>query len=329
MATVKSAKKTNTARKRTEQRTKIPESLLRAVVRNDRPADVPNAEDFDRLMRYVVFTMAPDHPVYRENPLSKEEIASIEQSCVEKPEWKRLLTDLRVEYDSLLKIFEESSFGTIRPAADKKPVGMRQIWAGAVQAVRRFLEPPVPVPRLALSFGVVLIVCAGVLAGISSAVTPSYYGLTTVDQPTFSVRGTASSLSDGIVRLQEKDYEAAISEFQRLIREEHGSEEALVAGCLEASARLSTARRSLLGLFPSFDRTRVDSAIADLASVLSRLPADGRAGMLEQECRYMLGQAWLMEDNVEKARYEFQLGAKLQGSKRQACRDILQELPVH
>ena len=103
--------KTHKTAKKNETRTNIPPSLISAVMSKDMAGQFPNGEEFDQLMRYVIFTMSPEHPVYREHPLTRNEISVIEKACAEKPEWKKLLTDLRAEHDTLLRVFEESTFG--------------------------------------------------------------------------------------------------------------------------------------------------------------------------------------------------------------------------
>jgi hypothetical protein len=279
-------------------------------------------DDFDRLMRFVIYKESPHHPVYKENPLTVEEIRSIERTCKENPEWAKVLTDLQQEYQRILETLEESSFSHV--PSYSPPV--RVLPKRRFQLFPWFSLPQYRFPRLSVISAATLIVIFGVLAGMSSIITPRYFDATTIAPVTFTLRGQAA-LGSGLDAIHRKDYQAALYSFQRIIDTNPMTDEALLASYFTGSIHLTIAQRSYLGLFPSFEPLQVDSGITALTSVLERIEKTGNISFLEEQCHFLLGKAWLMKNNVPKARQELERTIQFQGPQKHESTWILSLLP--
>jgi hypothetical protein len=283
----------------------------------------PTSGDFDRLMRYVIFKESPDNPVYKENPLTDEEIQSLQKTCRENRAWAKVLTDLNHEYHRLLETVEKSSFSHIpEPFQTLASAPKRRF-----QLFPKYLPLYSRIPRLAMVFAATLIVGFGLMAGISYLVTPQFYNSTTITPATFTTRGEDDKLGSGIEALNRKDYPAALSIFQHTIEEDPHSDESLLASYLTGTIYLIDAKRTIFGLFPSFNQTRVDSGIASLSYILENIQSNRNYQLLEEHCRFMLGQAWLMKENPVNARQEFERVVQMHGIKYQESIRILSFLP--
>ncbi len=325
----KKTKRAKSGRKNALNRTVRPapsfsSALFNAVMSDAVRSEKPTGNDFDQLMRYVIYKESPNHPAYKENPLSFEEVRLIRKNCEENPEWAKVLADLRHEYNRLLETLEQSSFSHISEPVPARPPAFK----------RRFqLFPPLlftqyRIPRLAVIFAVTLAVGFGLLAGISSLVTPRYFNATTITPVTFTTRGEYTVLEPGIDALYKQDYHTALAFFRHVINKNPQSDKALFALYFSGSIDLINARRTFFGLFPSFADVQVDSGIAAFTYVLSSIPTTGQFTPLEEQCRFMLGQAWLMKKNIPNARQEFERVIQLHGIKKQESEKILSILPL-
>ncbi len=299
-------------------------ALYKAVLSDPAQTGKPTGGDFDRLMRYVIYKESPNHPAYKENPLTTEEVRSIEKNCKKNPEWAKVLADLHHEYHRLLEALDQSSFSHI-----PEPVTVRP--AVPMHRFRLFTQFPLlqfRLPRLATISAVILIAGFGLLAGMSSLVTPRYFEATTITPATFTTRGESSSLGLGINALHQKDYPTAFMFFQRTINQKPHTDEAFLASYFSGSIHLTNARRTLFGLFLSFEQAQVDSGIVDFTYVLQNVQNAEEFRSLEEQCRFILGQAWLMKKNTVNARQEFERVIQLHGIKKQESIKILSFLPL-
>ena len=299
-------------------------ALFKAVLSDPAQTGKPTGSDFDRLMRYVIYEESPNHLAYKENPLTTEEVRSIQKNCKENPEWVKVLADLHHEYHRLLEALGQSSFSRISEPVPVRPAAPQRRF----QLFPQFSLPQYRIPRLATVFAVTLIVGFGLLAGMSSLVTPRFFEATTITPATFTMRGESSVLGSGINALHQKDYPTALALFQRTINENPHSDEALLASYLSGSIHLTTARRTLLGFFLSFERVQVDSGITDFTYVLKNVQDTEKFQSLKEQCHFMLGQAWLMKKNILNARQEFERVIQLHGIKKQESIKILSLLPL-
>jgi hypothetical protein len=298
------------------------QSLIDAVMDRHTDNGKKNDDDFDKLMRFVVYKESPNHPVYTENPLSGEEILSIEKACREKPEWAELLTDLQQEYQQILESLEDSSFSR----AKLYPPPVRVISKKRFQLFPSLFLPQYGFPRLAAISAATLVVIFGVLAGMSSIMTPRYFDATTIAPMTFTVRGE-TVLSSGMDAMHRKDYPAALNSFQQIIDTRPLSDEALLASYLIGSIHLMIAPKSYAGLFPSFDPLQVDSGITSLTSAITGIGISGKNNFLEEQCHFLLAKAWLMKQNLPNARQELEHTLQFQGPQKHESTWILSLLP--
>jgi hypothetical protein len=298
-------------------------ALYKAVM--NRP--VTNTEltegDFDRIMRYVIMKESPDDTAYKENPLTSEEIDVIEKNCRDNKEWSNIKADLEDEYHNLLETIRQSSFSQLSSAADRRP---------ALSKFRLLLHPfsllpQSRIPRFALVFASALVIVFGLLASISLIVTPGYYEGTTIEPATFTSRGESNVLGLGLEALHRRDYTVAHGFFHRTIQENPHSEAAFFASYLSGSVHLISARRNFLGLFLSFDQAQVDSGMVELSYVLEGVRTLEKGRFLEEQCRFALGQAYLMKGDISDARQEFERVIQLNGVKNHESVKILSFLP--
>lgn len=297
-------------------------ALFKAVMTPSLNNSTPSISDFDRLMRYVIYKESPDHLLYKENPLTETEVRMIETTVPENTEWSRILDDLQKEYRRLLVTLEHSSFSRIGESAPQHQLQKRRL-----HLFTSFLPAQYRLPRLAGAIAFILFAGFGLLAGVSIVMTPRYYEGTNVTPATFTTRGTHDNLGPGIEALYQRDYPAALICFQQIINEEPRSDEALIASYLAGSIHLISARRSMFGLFPSFNQVQVDSGIVCLTGVLNVIRNTEKHEYIEEQCRFILGQAWLMKKNIPDARQEFESVIRLHGIKSQECLKILLLLP--
>jgi hypothetical protein len=297
-------------------------SLIDAVMDSHAEIRKQNSDDFDKLMRFVIYKESPHHPVYKENPLTNEEIRSIDRRCKENPDWAKVLREMHQEYKRILEALEESSF-SYEPS-NHPPLGA--LPKKRFQLFPMFSLPQYRFPRLAVMSAITLIVIFGVLTGMSSIITPRYFDATTIAPVTFTLRGEAT-LGSGLDAMHRKDYYAALRSFRQIIDANPMSDEALLASYYTGSIHLAIAGRSYLGLFPSFEPLQVDSGITVLTSVLEQIESTGSISFLEEQCHFLLGKAWLMKHDTPKARQELERTIQFQGPQKHESTWILSLLP--
>ena len=299
------------------------QALFRAVMDGHAKDTTHTDDDFDRMMKYVLREEAPDHPAYREVPLTDDEVRSIQKKIVESPDWARLYRDLLGEYRQILDALEHSSLSHVR----QSPAPVHSFLKKRFILFPLFSLPQYRIPRIALISTAALMVVFGVLAGMSSLITPHYFDATVIEPDTYTTRGEPGLLGSGINAYHRKDYSTALDVFRRTTQENPGSDDALIASYLSGSVHLTCAQRSFFGFFPSFDPLLVDSGITVLSAVVKKIENTGTAGLLDERCHFLLGKAWLMKKEIPMARREFERVIQFQGPRKYESSRILSLLP--
>lgn len=151
-------------------------------------------------------------------------------------------------------------------------------------------------------------------------------GDTGKEQISIAVRGSGSPyFQQGVLALDEKDYNKAIESFSKELLSDKQNEPAFYTHYLLGLSHLLSARSSTLGLFPRYNTTGIELAITEL----NRAVTGNRSGQYRNvtlDAFYYLGKANILLNKTGEARSYLQIVVLSRGSKMAEAETLLKEL---
>jgi len=191
----------------------------------------------------------------------------------------------------------------------------------------------IPVPKFSLYrytlIGIsVIAVLFFSLMVISNLSTSKYYKLGTIgDSSDISIsRGrTTNDFELSIKALEEKNYQAAIDYLKNEIELNKNDETIFYSYYILGLTYLETAEKNLLGMFPKFDKSSAEAALANFKKTVE-LNTSGKFKNVNLDAYFYAAKASLMLENPKSAKEYLNIVVKEKGSKMNEAGQILNEL---
>jgi len=235
----------------------------------------------DLVVRYAIHLAAKKVDISApDNKLTDNEKALIEKEISNNPDVSEYIDFLQKSYTELYQDLGKSAFGDITIAVKQTPGG---------KVLRRFNSPLFRYP-VAAAATILLIMFS--LTLISDVITPSYYSVIdeTLDIKLSVPRSESTSLLNmGKAKFNQGKYEEAITEFSqafRQLRSEEDSKAMALCTYYLGLTYLKKARQTLLGQFPQYSPTELDSSFKYLE--ISRPELESHH-LLKQDLYWQLG----------------------------------------
>ncbi len=235
----------------------------------------------DLIARYAIYLAAKKMAIeVPDNKLTDNERILVEKEISDNPELSEYLDFLQKSYTELYQDLGKSAFGDITLSGKH---------ARERKFVRRFNSPLFRYPIVAAA---ILLFITFSMVFISNIMTPSYYSLIdeTLDIKLSVPRSESTSLLNmGKAQFNQGKYEEAITEFSQAFRQLQSEEDSkAMALCTYylGLTYLKKARQTLLGQFPQYSPTELDSSFKYLE--ISRPELESHH-LLKQDLYWHLG----------------------------------------
>ena len=162
----------------------------------------------------------------------------------------------------------------------------------------------------------------------SQIVTSSNYTIATLknNDVFYITRGRGTEyFQKGLNALDDKNYTQTIEYLKEDIEANPKDETIFYSYYILGLTYLETAPKSFIGLFPSFNLTKVEDGINNLEKSI-KLNNSGRYENINLDSYFYLGKANLMRNDKESAEKYFNIVVKKHGSKMNEAKSLLNEL---
>jgi len=235
----------------------------------------------DLVVRYAIYLAAKKVAISApDNKLTDNEKVLIEKEISNNPEVSEYIDFLQKSYTELYQDLGKSAFGDITIAGKQTP---------GKKVLRRFNSP---LFRYPIAAAAILLFITFSMVFVSKIMTPSYYSLIdeTLDIKLSVPRSESTSLLNmGKAQFNQGKYEEAITEFSQAFRQLQSEEDSkAMALCTYylGLTYLKKARQTILGQFPMYSPTKLDSAFKYLE--ISRPELESH-NLVKQDLYWQLG----------------------------------------
>jgi hypothetical protein len=159
--------------------------------------------------------------------------------------------------------------------------------------------------RYAVASAICVVLLYSCTAIVSRITTPATVALAKIGQESLAVRGRQNIPTEAVNALQAGRYDEAIDRLTALTLARSDSETTALNNYLLGIAFLHSAERSIIGFFPRYDRSAVLEGIRHLQISLRSAGNSPEYNDFQDGCRFALGKAALMLDDIPKAESYF------------------------
>lgn len=265
----------------------------------------------DLLMRYC--SDASDQA------LTEEEREKIRHILSTDPYWQKVFEEIKDDYRRMIDSIRATDIPRLLTSMPKK--GLPGLFRMKVQQIL-----PVPSVRIGLASVVLAAFLYGAAALTSAVVTPETMHLAKFGKESLALRGEQTVPVEALDALQSGRFDEAIDRLRALAITRLDSATEATVDYFLGIALLQSAERAPLNLFPSYDHTTVLNGMRYLQNALRISHGDDRRRDFQDACRFALGKASLMLNDIPKAESYFLQVNERNNPYRMPARIILNSL---
>lgn len=284
------------------------------ILSHDLGCQTDDEKNLDIMMRYCSDSNGTS--------LTNEELAKVRHLLSTDRRWQKIFKELHNDYQRMVEAIGTSAIPQLLTFSPRKTLIDR-----FHIAVERVL--PVPSMRFALGTMILVALIYGATAITSSIVTPASVPLAKLERESLVVRGEQSIPVEAVNAIQSGRYNEAIDRLRALSLTRMDSATQASVDYLLGIALLHSAESSFggpLNLFPHYNREPVLDGIRYLQNALRISRSDDQRRDFQDACRFTLGKASLMLDDIKKAEAYFLQVNERNNPYRMPARIILSSL---
>lgn len=283
----------------------------------------------DLLARYSLYLANPAEPDYDSRKLTRPELRRVRKHVAGCPQCEGKVAKLRQEFGEIQQYLETTDIpgDLIVGQSSRALISVKDL--KFVQVAKEFIKTWVfaPVPKFyPVAVGAVVVISLMIWVGpfFRGSDNP-YSSLVSLEQEKILslTRGsTSETLNKGLISYQEGNYQKAIQELEKAISENSTDPSLFYAHRLLGVTYLIEAKNGFWGRFKNFEINEVDKGIQHLQ--IAQSLSDSRG--LDEDCNWYIAKAYLMKEDVKKAKGILQEIIKLRGRRYQDAKELIKEI---